>query len=77
LVEKRWRVGGRGDVLSMGVGGLASCSCDMVPSFIHLFPFLGGEKLMEVGGFPFLSQLSQHMGCSPLFSLLCLFHLFS
>jgi hypothetical protein len=31
---------------------------------------------MEVGGFPFLSQLSQHMGCSPLFSFLCLFNFF-
>jgi hypothetical protein len=41
LVEKRWRVGGRRGVLSMGVGGWPCCSCEKVHSFIHLFPFLG------------------------------------
>jgi hypothetical protein len=49
---------------------------DHVPFLYTPFSIFEVERLMEVGVFPFLSQLSQHMGCSPLFSFLCLFHLF-
>jgi hypothetical protein len=53
------------------VDGLAAP--DHGPFLYTSFSIFGVERLMEVGGFPFLSQLSQHMGCSPLFSFLCLF----
>jgi hypothetical protein len=56
------------------VDGLVSPMTWSLP--LYTFFHFGVEKLMEVGGFPFLSRLSQHMGCSPLFSFLCLFNFF-
>jgi hypothetical protein len=71
-VESLWQRGCSVD----GSGWMGLLLLTMVSSFIHLFSIFGVERLMEVGGFPFLSQLSQHMGCSPLFSFLCLFNFF-
>jgi hypothetical protein len=60
----------------MGVGGWACCSCDMVPSFIHLFPFRGREADGDRG--VFLSSLSSHSTwVVPLFSTFSAFLTFS